>query len=310
MKKKVRSYLAFTRGERNAALLMLTAILVVMILPAFLRFFSGKPDHSQWLLIQDFIHNRELADNLYLDSTAIKIDEPPENELQHQYQFTDAQVWSNPIALFNPDTISVQQWKNWGVPEQVAIRMQKYVAKGGRLQTADDLKKVYGFPEERADIIGNFIAGEVQEQQSVLTSTAETREPYTGPAIELNSATESQLIAAGFSVNEAKRIIRFRDQAGGFFQVDQLYSIFGVDAAHIQALENWLQVNEKMVILINLNTTDSATLAAHVYISNELAGELIQYRKTTGKFYSVKEVTKVKGMYPALFEKLKPYLRI
>lgn len=283
---------------------------IVSCMPFFNSVFEDKPDFNQWQLLKAFVEKpvsaqTQLAEEVYHRKNYAESwspDAPPIQEKTNSYAL--------PTAVFQPDTVTIAQWEQWGVPPDVAQRMQKYVAKGGKIKNTADLKKIFGFPEDRVDLIGAYIVAE-EKLVDIKEGNADIPvQAYTGPEIELNTASTSQLVAVGFTANEANRIVRFREQAGGFYHKDQLYAIFGVDAAHIQQVEHWLHINEKMVILINLNTTDSATLAAHVYISDELAGEIIQYRKTTGKFYSVKELTKVKGVYPALFEKLKPYLRI
>ena len=310
MKKTVRSYLTFTRGEKNATLCIGVCMCLVTCMPFFKLLIPEKSDKDYTALLSQLINQPVSANQQTEAAPETQKKFGPYDAISTNSRVADNLKIEQPTSLFNPDTVSIEQWQLWGVPASVALRMQKYVAKGGHLQSTDDLKKIFGFPEDRVDIIGAFISPKESTPTTQELKPTEIRQPYTGPSIELNASTEAQLITAGFTSNEAKRIVRFRDQAGGFFQIEQLYAIFGVDAAHIQEVEPWLQINEKMVILINLNTVDSATLAAHVYISDELAGEIIQYRKTTGKFYSVKEITKVKGMYPALFEKIKPYLRI
>ena len=298
-----------TRAERNATLLGLACIVLILLFRFYLQHKPEQIHTEQYAYLKQLLSTEVLpqdsADALYA---------PIPKTRTYHFAETKAppQTFTDPETIFDPDTISTKQWIAWGIPVFVADRMEKYRQKGGHLRNADDLARIYGFPEDRLQKIAPFIAvGEYPERKdaSTVISTPEHKQ-YAGPVIALHTASEADLMNIGFTQNEAKRILRFRDQAGGFFSTEQLYGIYGIDATHIQSAIPWLEVNDKMVILINLNTTDSVTLAAHVYISDDLAGEIIQYRNKTGKFYSVQELTKVKGMYPSLFEKLKPYLRI
>lgn len=195
-----------------------------------------------------------------------------------------------------------------GVPGFVAARMEKYRSKGGRFRDAADVQKIYGFPPDVFERLLPYM--EFEEAEPAAVSAVSAAFDYTGPVLDMNTATAEDWQRIGFDANEIVRIEKFRAQCGGFYSPEQLYTVFGIQATHIQRAEPWLQADKNSVIKINLNTADSVTLAAHVYISDELAGAIIRYRNTTGKYYSVQEVAKVPGMYPALLEKLKPYLRL
>lgn len=112
----------------------------------------------------------------------------------------------------------------------------------------------------------------------------------------------------GFSADNAIRIIKFRESAGGIYSLDQLHTVFGIDMETLENVKAYLTVDKNHLIKININTVSFEQLANHAYISDELAQAIIDYKNLTGKFYSINELMKVKGMYPSLFEKLKPYL--
>lgn len=315
MRKTILYYFVFTRAERNAGIFLIFLIICV----CSVRFWW--PGHTlsgaeQKILLEELLARQDTSSHLSSQQFSGYDSVRQQKYYQKNYStkfIEEEKSFSAPLSPFLADTITVEQWMEWGVPVYVAERIKKYISKGGKLYQQEDLASVYGFPEELVEIIGaqlvNPKTASTNTFEKSSTNVAEIVN-YAGPVVDLNSITNEQLLQIGFSENDASRIIRFREQSGGFYAADQLYGIFGVDAGHIQRAIPWLTADAKKVILINLNTADSITLAEHVYISNELAGAIVRYRLQTGKFYAVTEVRKVEGMYPALFEKLKPYLRL
>lgn len=59
---------------------------------------------------------------------------------------------------------------------------------------------------------------------------------------------------------------------------------------------------------VNINTADKDLLTQLPGIGPVTADIIIQYRKDNGKFSSIDELTKVKGIGNKTLEKLKPYL--
>lgn len=60
---------------------------------------------------------------------------------------------------------------------------------------------------------------------------------------------------------------------------------------------------------VNINSADKDTLALLPGIGPAKAEEIIKYRKQNGKFKSIDDLTKVKGIGDKTLKKLKPYLK-
>jgi len=60
---------------------------------------------------------------------------------------------------------------------------------------------------------------------------------------------------------------------------------------------------------VNINTADEKLLTELPGIGPVTAEAIIDYRQTNGKFKSIDELTKVKGIGPKTLAKLKPYLQ-
>ena len=309
--KKWRGYFTFSKRERNVGLYLVTIIFVITVLPAFSDFFPDK----QIQVNQQIIAQLEFPETVSVDTNYFS----SENKYHSKAKFWDNKFEKNtaqnnaptaPIQYFpfNPNTISKQQWVDLGIAPYVADRLVNYVAKGGKFYQKNDLLKTYGFEQKDLDRLSDFIVlDSIKSEQKFVESTAITI-PLNRQTTEINTATKEQLMALGFSADNAVRIIKFRTEAGGIYDVEQLSSVFGINMDVLLANADFLWVDVQTVKKININTAAAETLAAHVYISDEMAKAIVDYRSTTGKFYSITELRKVPGMYAALFEKLKPYL--
>lgn len=61
---------------------------------------------------------------------------------------------------------------------------------------------------------------------------------------------------------------------------------------------------------ININEADAALLASLNGIGQAKAEAIIEYRKTNGPFRSVEDLAKVKGIGPAMIEKIREQLTV
>lgn len=61
---------------------------------------------------------------------------------------------------------------------------------------------------------------------------------------------------------------------------------------------------------VNLNSAGSAELVSVPGIGPVMAGRILAYRRKSGRFRSVDELIRVRGIGPRTLEKIRPYLRI
>jgi competence protein ComEA len=60
---------------------------------------------------------------------------------------------------------------------------------------------------------------------------------------------------------------------------------------------------------VNLNTATAAELEQLPHVGPVLAARIVAYRDANGKFANVEGLTGVKGVGPAMLERLRPYVR-
>lgn len=308
-KKKWREYFTFSRRERNVGLYLFVLFVIITISPAFVRKLQPEPEKvSNEILAKldfNFITTEEqfqsdnFAQNNYKN---FKTDTK-----YNKYQNTIVPEQKITLFEFDPNTISKEQWEQLGVSKFAAERLVNYIAKGGKFRSKSDLLKTYGFTQTDFERLEPYIKldtiSNIKFESKTLPGITINR-----VTTNLNTASKEQFMQLGFSADNAMRIIKFRENAGGIYSSEQLTSLFGIDMAVLSEAQPFLVADENEIVKLNINTATTSTLAAHIYISDEMAQAIVDYRNATGKFYSLSEIRKVPGMYAGLFEKLKPYL--
>ena len=101
----------------------------------------------------------------------------------------------------------------------------------------------------------------------------------TGTIVELNSADTTTLKKIpGIGSAFANRIVNFRTSLGGFFDVQQLAEVYGIDEERYTTLAPWFSVDESFIRLLPVNSLPQDSLSRHPYISYRQARAIVQLR--------------------------------
>jgi DNA uptake protein ComE-like DNA-binding protein len=132
------------------------------------------------------------------------------------------------------------------------------------------------------------------------------------PKSDLNLATREDLMAiSGIGAVLSARIIKFRDRLGGFWVADQLYDVYGLEPEVVaKALERFEVVTLPEVEKININAASAAELSRLIYISPELAEQIIAYRQRNGSIDSFDELTLIEDFPAEKIERIRLYLSL
>ena len=132
----------------------------------------------------------------------------------------------------------------------------------------------------------------------------------TSQKIEINKATAEQFqMLKGIGPTFSKRIIKYREKLGGFYEVAQIKEVYGVDDTLYRLILPNLSVKPKLNKL-NINTSSIQSLENHPYISRTLAKQIVGYREKVKPFDAVEELKKMYAMTDSIYNKLYPYLTI
>jgi DNA uptake protein ComE-like DNA-binding protein len=127
--------------------------------------------------------------------------------------------------------------------------------------------------------------------------------------ININTADTTDLKKIyGIGSVLAKRIIKFRDALGGFYDKDQLLQVYGLDSNYYLNYENQLFVDSVEIKKIDINFVSANTLSKHPYINFNLANSIVNYRNNHGYYESEKDLLNLITIDSIYLKKWSPYL--
>ena len=101
-----------------------------------------------------------------------------------------------------------------------------------------------------------------------------------GTVVELNSSdTTSLKKVPGIGSTFARRIIKYRDLLGGFYRVEQLREVYGIDEEKYDAIKSWFSVDISAIHLLSVNHLPADSLRKHPYLNYGQAHAIGQLRK-------------------------------
>jgi DNA uptake protein ComE-like DNA-binding protein len=217
---------------------------------------------------------------------------------------------------FDPNTLNDSGWIALGLSTAQVKVIRNYQRAGGNFRTPEDVGRIYTLPRgwferHRQDIrIEQKTAFEIDEDEvddpksRTFTKTEVTR-------VELNSADSATLVAVrGVGPSSAVRILRFREALGGFINKEQLNEVWGL---HPNVRDRLLEVSEldsTRITRLDLDTSGVRSLAAHPYISYQIARALVNYRDQHGPFKYVQDIRRSHLVNDSLAARIEPYLYV
>lgn len=126
--------------------------------------------------------------------------------------------------------------------------------------------------------------------------------------VDINQADSITWVGMkGIGPSFAHRILMFRDKLGGFFSIDQLKEVYGLDSL-------WVKENQRRLILgkgiyrkFQVNKLEWKEFR-HPYLPYPQAKLFLAYRKQHGSVQNWEELIGIKLIDSKVWERLRPYL--
>ncbi|GAB3218391.1 helix-hairpin-helix domain-containing protein [Algoriphagus aestuariicola] len=115
-------------------------------------------------------------------------------------------------------------------------------------------------------------------------------------------------IVPGIGPGTASRIIKYRQQLGGFHSQEQLLEVYGLTEDLASTLWEFFEFDSLIFKKIPANSATIEEFSAHPYISYGEAKVLVAYRKQHGEFLNTDELLNIKIFKLEWVQKIKPYL--
>ena len=125
--------------------------------------------------------------------------------------------------------------------------------------------------------------------------------------IEINTADSVQLVKLyGIGPSFAGRILKYRGMLGGFFSIEQLMEIYGMDSSRLNGFKGNIRIDTSAINKINVNEVDFKTLLHHPYLDYETVRLIFSYREYSGPIPNADTLRKVIA-YDPMYELFKHY---
>ena len=127
--------------------------------------------------------------------------------------------------------------------------------------------------------------------------------------VELNSADTTALkMVPGIGSVFAKRIIKYRDLLGGFYSVEQLGEVYGIDEERYEAMKSWFSVDPSVISHLFVNQLSAKELASHPYVSYKQARIIEKMIRKKGKLQGWEDLSLLEEFPEHEQQRLRYYL--
>lgn len=314
----IRDEFGLSRSQARGFLVLAAIMMVCWFGPLmYERFFSQAPKTIS-------PSDARTADSLLAILQTIQPEKPTYGKSNYQtFSAKEVENPERPLSLFyfDPNTASITQLQELGMPKFIAERIDKYRSKGGQFRKKEDLQKIYGLQPALYERLEPYI--NIPEKQTVasiptaqpstanIAPAAPAKPVFTKPVVttfDINTADTSQLIRLkGIGSKLAARIVKFRDGLGGFASTAQYAEVFGLDSLALSELNRFAQVRTS-VQKININTASPEELDRHPYLSKRQAEIIVRYREQHGAYKTAQDLLNIKILDEKLVNKIAPYL--
>lgn len=212
------------------------------------------------------------------------------------------------LFAFDPNLASRADLLSLGIPEKLASSILNYRNKGGKFRKKRDLLKIYYFPQAIYDRLHDSIALPDSIYRKQFPKRPETPKPV---AFEINTTDTTtlkllNLIGSG----KAKSIIHLRNQLGGFYRLEQLNEVWGLDSAERAEVLKFASLDTNHLKRININLATEEELKRHPYMPRKWPALIVRYRTQHGPYQNVEQLLMLKAFKTSDYLKIKPYLSV
>lgn len=288
---KLNSHLTFSNSQRGGILVLIFLIFALLCIFYFVNF-SGEShldnDSSEIIALQS-----------EMDSLAIV-------EIESQ---------KPKIYPFNPNFITDFKGYTLGMSNDEIDRLLNYRQEGKWINSTADFKKVTNVSDSLLNVISpyfKFPEWVNNPKPSFPKNNTESFKNYSGPKLDLNTATEEQLIEV-YGIGEAlsKRIIAYREKLGGFSDDRQLYNVFGLNEEVVKKIQERFTVKTpKKIEKMNINKVSASDIATVPGITFELAKKIWEFRKLHEGIQNFSELSNIEGLSQRKLDEIQLYLYI
>ncbi len=299
----IRKYYSFSRREQRGILVLLLLIFISWIL----SFILG---HRIRPIRVEYFNDELLALQNKSNFTESKSPDDLYGKAVHSSTFDIS------LFYFDPNTLDEEGWKKLGIPPRTIKSIMNYKKAGGVFKKPEDLLRIYTMHADDYQRIARYITIEKTkaERKDTLRSIPSHKPEFHKPKfsiVDLNSADTVQLQELpGIGPVFARRIWKYGQRLGGYYNKEQLLEVYGMDATRLEKIKGLITIDTTKINKIDLNQASFKDLLRHPYLEYYMVKAIAEYRQRHHGIKGVEELKMLPLMYDELYVKLKPYLSI
>jgi competence ComEA-like helix-hairpin-helix protein len=306
MKERLKEYFYFSKLERAGVISLLILIVLLVIGRLLLFEYYAQTDVDQ----KDISKIDAKIDSIKLEQS---------KKESRERRFDQNQTNLKDIQDFNPNTLGIDGWKEFGLSEKQAKSLLNYKELVGGFKSKEQFKRVYVIsakiheqlaphiilPETVVDNLKEFPKWENKKYEKY------EKKVRAYPKIDINEAdTASFKRLYGIGDFLADMIVKRREELGGFVSKDQLKEVYGLKEETLTRLDTQLVFVPTKLRKLSINTATKEELKAHPYLYWKHANAIVNYRKQHGEYKALDELKKIVLINDSIFQKVKPYLEL
>lgn len=270
-------------------------------------------------IITTFIYDNSLKsrDNSLAHNTALDTDTLLNNIVLPDSKQSNTTL-ETPLtkSICDPNTASIEELKQAGIPKYIAQNIINYRKKGGRFKNVSDLRKLYTMTDSVYAKISPWIDIKTPKNTVSIKKVYQPnkyKHRYTNnkfkkdTLININHCDTTTLKRIPqIGSYTARKIVRYRERLGGYISINQLYEI-GIDSILVK---RWFQVDSDTEIqTFDINTLEFSELLRHPYLEYEEVKAIFNYKRKHGNLKSIKELQFIEPFDSVKVKRLSSYLR-
>lgn len=290
----LKQYFVFSKSERNGIYVLLVLIALALFAPKVYRLIN--PPQPIDFSITTLAAAQPNSPAFASDSTLQKI-------AQQQAE----------LFVFNPNIADSLTLVSLGFAPKTARSIVNYRSKGGKFKKPEDLYRIFNVDSNFISTLLPYVQLDAEEeyQSQFKPNQYAAKEKKAFVPVELNTADSLQLVSLyGIGPKMASKIIDYRNRLGGFFRVEQLTEIWGIDEFLLEELNGKIYVDVSKVKYLPINSITYDELKLNPYLRFKTASAIINYRKHHGAFKRVEDLKQVILLPDSTYQKLLPYLKL
>jgi len=314
-----------TRDERDRLIVLICIFLVLVLAKFFMVSFYEPtfiPVEAHVLDSVEYINLKDIERKNYnsqVDKKVANSNKKRKSDTKFNKSFTKK---IDPISFsFNPNTISRDSLELLGISKYAINSLMKYRNKGGTIRSVEQMSRINGLKEETLNRLKSYVVLPI-EKKKVYSDTP--KKSYTNATNEFKQKkTYKKRQPKVFDINTgdttdfrnlygigkvySNRIIKYRKSLGGFFSVEQINDVWGIDDSLFLSIKPFLKVDPSLIKKRNINNMDRDSLNRHPYINWAKSKTILAYKQAHGDYKHMNDFYKLHLLEDEFVDTMKFY---